>query len=152
MPPVDRDKRSGNPHNYPQSLRIQPDVMALAAAIAREEGEGQVASILRQALACGILVLAASVAPDTEGRLATLEPAELAKALRRKLAAAIDLLAEYGQLPQGVIPSAEGTALTHSSSPSGQQLREGEQHEQASTGFDPQMSDVQSLEIGTRPP
>ena len=150
MPPVDRAQRAQNPRNHPQSLRIQPEVMALAASLAREQGDGQVAVILRQALACGILVVAASAAPDGEGRLATLEPGDLAKALRRKLAAAIDLLVEYGQLPQGVIPSGEGTVSTRPSSSPAQQAREEVRHDQASVDFHPQMGDdLQSLGIGS---
>lgn len=64
------------------------------------------ASILRQVLTCGILVVAASTSPDSGGKLATLTPLDLSEALRRKLAAAIDLLMEHGQLPHvGTIPS-----------------------------------------------
>jgi|SRR5712692_429037 len=111
MPQHDRAKHRQAEHadltgsvkgNTPQSLRIQPEVMALATAIAREQGEGQVAAVLRQALACGILVVAASTSPDAQGKLATFDPADLAKSLRRKLAAAVDLLLEHGQLPQAI--------------------------------------------------
>lgn len=101
----------------PQSLRIQPEVMELATAVAEAQGEGQVASILRQALACGVLVLAASLAPDAEGKLATIEPEVLAKSLRRKLAAAIDLLAEHGQLPYSGMVSIAPMAAMPAASP-----------------------------------
>jgi hypothetical protein len=115
MPQHDPTKRRQMEGNMPQSLRIQPEVMALAAVIAKEQGEGQVASILRQALSCGMLVLVASLSPDENGQLATFEPAFLAKALRRKLAAAVDLLIEHGQLPQGMVVSPVMSSMLSSS-------------------------------------
>ncbi len=50
MPQHDPTKRRQTEGNMPQSLRIQPEVMALAAVIAKEQGEGQVASLLRDTL------------------------------------------------------------------------------------------------------
>jgi hypothetical protein len=135
----------------PQSLRIQPEVMALAAVIAKAQGEGQVATVLRQALSCGMLVLAASMPPDKDGTLATFDPAFLAKALRRRLAAAVDLLLEHGQLPQAIAFSPG--ALPAASSPYSSAQRPGP--EDTSTpledafALDSQMSDdLDALGIG----
>lgn len=83
----------------PVSLRnIPPDVLQLAQALSTHMGVS-VASVLRLALASGLLVEATKVAPDQAGRYAGLDGATLGKALRRHLASAIDLLVEYGQHP-----------------------------------------------------
>lgn len=65
------------------------------------------AVVLRLALASGLLVEATKVAPDQAGTYAGLDGATLAKALRRHLASAIDVLVEYGQHPYQAAFSAE---------------------------------------------
>jgi hypothetical protein len=84
---------------HPQSLRIPPDLATFANEIAEGLGETQLSKILNQALAIGLPALAASISPDENGKLAGKEPLALAKILRRKLAAAVDLMIEHGQLP-----------------------------------------------------
>src|SRR6266446_4032767 len=91
----------------PVSLRnIPPDVLQLAQALSTHMGVS-VASVLRLALASGLLVEATKVAPDQAGRYAGLDGATLGKALRRHLASAIDVLVEYGQHPYHSVFSTE---------------------------------------------
>jgi hypothetical protein len=103
--------------DYPQSLRIPPDLSALANEIAAAMGETQLSKVLIQALAIGLPALAASLSPDDDGKLAGKEPALLAKVLRRKLASAVDLMIEHGQLPvvalaaTGLSPTTASSAL-----------------------------------------
>lgn len=142
-----KERAQGRGSAMPQSLRIQPEVMALAASIAEAQGEGQVASVLRQALACGVLVLAASLASDAEGKLATMEPEALAKSLRRKLAAAIDLLAEHGQLPYSSMASIAPMAAMPTTSPALTPLAK---QPETQLALDTQMGDdLDALGIGT---
>jgi hypothetical protein len=66
------------------------------------------ADLLRQAVVSGLLVEATKFAPDEDGTLGGLEATSLAKALRRHLSSAIDLLVEYGEHPyQGAMEQGE---------------------------------------------
>ncbi len=83
----------------PISLRnVPPELLQLAHTLSMQIG-ASVAVVLRLALASGLLVEATKVAPDQAGTYAGLDGATLAKALRRHLASAIDVLVEYGQYP-----------------------------------------------------
>ena len=83
----------------PISLRnVPPELLHLAQTLSAQMG-ASVAAVLRLALASGLLVEATKVAPDQAGTYAGLEGAILAKALRRHLASAIDVLVEHGQHP-----------------------------------------------------
>src|SRR5260370_42422117 len=91
----------------PISLRNgQPELLLLAQTLSTQIG-ASVAVVLRLALASGLLVEATKVAPDQAGTYAGLDGATLAKALRRHLASAIDVLVEYGQHPYQAACSAE---------------------------------------------
>jgi len=66
------------------------------------------ADLLRQALVSGLFVEATKFAPDQDGRFGGLEAAYLAKALRRHLSSAIDMLVECGEHPyQGMMGQSE---------------------------------------------
>ena len=88
----------------PVSLRNIPAAsVRLAQALSRQTGLS-LTDVFRLALASGLLVEATKITPDQEGLLGGLEAAYLAKALRRHLGSAIDLLLEQGQHPyQGVL-------------------------------------------------
>src|SRR5260370_10931980 len=91
----------------PISLRyVSPELQHLAHTLSTQIG-ASVAVVLRLALASGLLVEATKVAPDQAGTYAGLDGATLAKALRRHLASAIDVLVEYGQHPYQAACSAE---------------------------------------------
>jgi hypothetical protein len=87
----------------PISLRnIPPSALHMADSLCQQTNLSM-ADLLRQALVSGLLVEATRFAPAVDGTLGGLDPAYLAKALRRHLSSAIDLLIEYGELPyQGV--------------------------------------------------
>lgn len=92
------------------SLRnVPPELLHLAQTLSTQLG-ASVATVLRLALASGLLVEATKVAPDQAGTYAGLDGAVLAKALRRHLASAIDVLVEYGQHPYHAGFSAEQPA------------------------------------------
>ena len=94
----------------PISLRnIPPDLLQLAQHLSAQTNLS-LAAILRLALASGLLVEATKVAPDQAGHYAGLEGTTLAKALRRHLASAIDILLEYGQHPYLAASSAQQPA------------------------------------------
>ncbi|WP_376797142.1 hypothetical protein [Thermogemmatispora sp.] len=85
----------------PISLRnVPPVALQLAQALA-EQTHLSLADLLRQALVTGLLVEATRFAPDAQGRLGGMEAIALARALRRHLGSAIDLLIEHGELPYG---------------------------------------------------
>ena len=85
--------------NDPISLRnVPPELLHLAQTLSVQMG-ASVATVLRLALASGLLVEATKVAPDQAGMYAGLDGATLAKGLRRHLASAIDVLVEYRQHP-----------------------------------------------------
>src|SRR5712691_5236583 len=94
----------------PISLRnIPPNLLQLAQHLSAQTYLS-LAAILRLALASGLLVEATKVAPDQAGHYVGLEGTTLAKALRRHLASAIDVLLEYGQHPYPSASSAEQPA------------------------------------------
>ncbi|HEX6483275.1 MAG TPA: hypothetical protein VF043_30900 [Ktedonobacteraceae bacterium] len=94
----------------PISLRnVPPELLHLAQTLSMQMG-ASVAVILRLSLASGLLVEATKVAPDQAGKYAGLDGVVLAKALRRHLASAIDVLVEYGQHPYHFASSTEQPA------------------------------------------
>lgn len=83
----------------PISLRnIPPDTLQLAHALSRQTGLS-INAVFRLALASGVLVELTKVAPGMDGTYVGLDAIRLAKALRRHLASAIDLLIEQGEHP-----------------------------------------------------
>jgi hypothetical protein len=83
----------------PISLRkIPPEALKLAQELSAQTGLS-INDVFRLALASGLLVEVTKVAPGPDGTLAGWEGLLLAKALRRHLVSAIDLLLEYGQHP-----------------------------------------------------
>ena len=77
---------------------IPGDIVAIAEAIAQQTGLS-LADVYRLALASGILVEATRITPDREGTYAGLDGLYLARALRRHLGSAIDLLLASGEHP-----------------------------------------------------
>ncbi|HZR39577.1 MAG TPA: hypothetical protein VFB12_05650 [Ktedonobacteraceae bacterium] len=96
----------------PVSLRnIPEEVLSLADTIHRHTGLSM-SDVLRLALVSGILIEVTKIAPDHNGNLCGLEGADLAKALRRHLGSAIDLLLEHGQHPyQMALGSSNATPI-----------------------------------------
>ncbi|SRR5258708_5479625 len=91
----------------PRSLRnIPPDALKLAYALSTQMGLS-LSDVFRLALTSGLLVEAAKVAPGSDGTLAGWAELTLAKALRRHLGSAIDLLIEYGEHPYEAAFSSE---------------------------------------------
>ncbi|MBA2681800.1 MAG: hypothetical protein H0U76_25820 [Ktedonobacteraceae bacterium] len=92
----------------PRNIRNIPDeVVQIARQISRHTGLSE-SDVLRLALCSGILVEATKVTPDRAGTFAGMQGAYLAKALRRHLGSAIDLLLEQGQHPSiGMLSSAQ---------------------------------------------
>ncbi len=83
----------------PISLRkIPPGAQQLAQELSAQTGLS-INDVFRLALASGLLVEATKVTPRSDGTQGGLPGAYLAKALRRHLGAAIDLLLEYGEHP-----------------------------------------------------
>ncbi len=83
----------------PISLRnIPPTALHIAQSLCHQT-HLSMADLLRQALVSGLLVEATRFAPDQEGKLGGQDPAVLARALRRHLSSAIDLLIQYEELP-----------------------------------------------------
>ncbi len=95
----------------PISLRnIPADALQLADAISTQTGLS-VNDVFRLALASGLLVEVTKIAPKLDGTLGGIQAASLAKALRRHLGSAIDLLVEHGQHPhQSTISSQQREA------------------------------------------
>ncbi len=83
----------------PISLRkIPPEALKLAQELSAQTGLS-VNDVFRLALASGLLIEATKVTPGSDGTQGGLPGVWLAKALRRHLGAAIDLLLEYGEHP-----------------------------------------------------
>ena len=83
----------------PISIRnIPPDVLKLAQELSVQTGLS-INDEFRLALASGLLIEATKVTPRLDGTFGGLQGAFLAKALRRHLGSAIDLLVEHGQHP-----------------------------------------------------
>jgi hypothetical protein len=94
----------------PVSLRnIPADALHLAQTLSVQTGIS-ISAIFRLALVSGILVECTRVGPDPQGRYAGREAAWLAKALRRHLGSAIDLLIEQGQHPYQAMGNTTGVA------------------------------------------
>jgi len=126
----------------PLSLRnIPADVVETAAAIAQQTGLS-IADVYRLALGSGVLVEATKITPDRAGTYAGLDGVYLAKALRRHLGSAIDLLVASGEHPASV-----GFTQTRSAG-SDYPLMPSDEAEK-SLPFDPSLSDeLESLGIG----
>lgn len=129
----------------PVSLRnIPAEVMEIAQAIAQHTGLS-LADIYRLALASGVLVEATKITPDRAGTYAGLDGEVLARALRRHLSSAIDLLLASGEHP---LPAclAPGRTPSHPSEPS---ALSSEQESLPLLAFDPALGDeLASLGIG----
>lgn len=83
----------------PISIRnIPPEALKLAQELSSQTGLS-INDEVRLALASGLLIEATKVTPRSDGTLGGLQGEFLAKALRRHLGSAIDLLIEYGQHP-----------------------------------------------------
>jgi hypothetical protein len=83
----------------PVSLRkIPPEALKLAQELSAQTGLS-INDVFRLALASGLLIEATKVAPRSDGTQGGLSGVWLAKALRRHLGAAIDLLLEYEEHP-----------------------------------------------------
>jgi hypothetical protein len=83
----------------PVSLRnIPPDALKLAHTLSEQMGLS-LNAMFRLSLASGLLVEATKIAPQSDGTFAGWDGLALAKALRRHLSSAIDLLIEYGEHP-----------------------------------------------------
>lgn len=93
----------------PSSLRnIPPDALKLAHALGAQMGLS-LSDVFRLALVSGLLVEATKVAPGPDGTLAGWRGPVLAKALRRHLGSAIDLLIEYGEHPYNAMFNSENS-------------------------------------------
>ena len=91
----------------PISIRnIPPEVLKLAQALSAQTGLS-INDEVRLALASGLLIEATKVTPRPDGTFAGLQGAFLAKALRRHLGSAIDLLVEYRQHPHLTLMDSE---------------------------------------------
>lgn len=111
----------------PSSLRnIPPDTLKLAYALSAQMGLS-LSDVFRMALVSGLLVEITKVAPGQDGTLAGWGGSTLAKALRRHLGSAIDLLIEHGEHPYSSMFFSEKRASHHispgdqSSSPNGEE-------------------------------
>lgn len=123
---------------------IPAEVVEVADAIARHTGLS-LAAVYRLALASGMLVEATKITPDHGGTYAGLDGEYLAKALRRHLSSAIDLLLAYGEYPAATRlsppPPGQATGSDHSVLPSNELEQE--------QPFDPSIGDdLESLGIG----
>ena len=130
------------------SLRSIPaDVVAIADAIAQQTGLA-LSDVYRLALTSGVLIEATKITPDRAGTYAGLDGEYLAKALRRHLSSAIDLLLAFGEHP------AAARLVTGTEASSAEQakawplmLPDGDKPE--ATPFDPSLGeDLESLGIG----
>ncbi len=85
-------------HVISLSLRnILLDALQLVHHLCEQTGLS-IADLLRQAIVSGLLVEATKATPGQDGTLGGLEAEYLAKALRRHLSSAIDLLLEHGSI------------------------------------------------------
>ena len=91
----------------PISLRNIPvDSLHLADEISTQTGLS-VNDVFRLALASGLLVEVTKIAPKLDGTLGGMQAASLAKALRRHLGSAIDILMEHGEHPHQSVVSTQ---------------------------------------------
>ncbi len=100
----------------PVSIRnIPPAALKLAEELSAQTGLS-ISDEFRLALASGLLIEATKVAPGRDGTFGGLHGELLAKALRRHLGSAIDLLIEYGQHPyQALINDGPGSDIYRTS-------------------------------------
>jgi len=121
---------------------IPTEVVTIAEAIAQQTGLSLTA-IYRLALASGVLVEATKITPDREGTYAGLDGTYLARALRRHLGSAIDLLLAYGEHPITNVSAAQAIASEKVGSlPTDEELEQG-------SPFDSSLGDdLESLGIG----
>lgn len=98
----------------PISLRnLPPHALHLARRLCEQTGLSM-ADVLRQAIMSGLLIQASRLTPAEDGTLGGMQGATLARALRRHLASAIDLLLEYEQHPYRMAGMGESnTAQEH---------------------------------------
>ncbi|MGB8345092.1 MAG: hypothetical protein WCD86_09420 [Ktedonobacteraceae bacterium] len=131
--------------SYPVSLRnIPSEVMETAQAIAQHTGLS-IADVYRLALASGVLVEATKITPDRTGTHAGLDGETLARALRRHLSSAIDLLIAFGEHPAPAL-LATMTVPSHAEEPRTLSPLQEPAREMA---FDPTLGDeLASLGIG----
>lgn len=88
---------------------IPGDIVTIAEAIAQQTGLSLI-DVCRLALGSGVLIEATKIRPDHEGTYAGLEGVYLAKALRRHLSSAIDLLLASGEHPISNVLMTQTTA------------------------------------------
>ena len=131
--------------SYPVSLRnIPAEVVETAQAIAQHTGLS-IADVYRLALASGVLVEATKITPDRTGTYAGLDGDTLARALRRHLSSAIDLLIAFGEHPAPAIM----TTMTMPSRSEEQRSQSPLQEPAREMAFDPTLGDeLASLGIG----
>lgn len=129
----------------PISLRnIPAEVTEIAQAIAQHTGLS-IADVYRLALASGVLVEATKITPDRAGTYAGLDGPTLARALRRHLSSAIDLLLASGEHPA----SALLTTMAGPSRSEESRLLSPSQEPSPEMTFDPTIGDeLASLGIG----
>ncbi len=124
---------------------IPAEIVAVATAIARQTGLS-LTDVYRLALACGVLVEATKITPDRAGTYAGLDGAYLAKALRRHLSSAIDLLVAYGEHPHSQAGQAAPSASRDAAGPVHPQMPP---DEATNPFFDSSISDdLESLGLG----
>lgn len=87
---------------------IPGDIVTIAEAIAQQTGLSLI-DVCHLALGSGVLIEATKIPPDHEGTYAGLDSVYLAKALRRHLSSAIDLLAS-GEHPISNVLMTQTTA------------------------------------------
>lgn len=121
---------------------IPGDIVAIAEAIAQQTGLS-LTDVYRLALAGGVLVEATKITPDRRGTYAGLDGTYLARALRRHLGSAVDLLLAYGEHPITNVSAAQATASEKVGSlPPDEALEQG-------SPFDSSLGDdLESLGIG----
>lgn len=121
---------------------IPGDIVMIAEAIAQQTGLSLI-DVCRVALGSGVLIEATKITPDHEGTYAGLDGAYLAKALRRHLSSAIDLLLASGEHPIANGLATQTTASEKVNLPL--PIPTGEQESM----FDPALGDdLESLGIG----
>lgn len=129
------------------SLRSIPaDVVAIADAIAQQTGLA-LSDVYRLALTSGVLIEATKITPDRAGTYAGLDGVSLAKALRRHLSSAIDLLLASGEHPAAarLVIGTEASAADQTKARS--EMSPDDTPE--ATPFDPSLGeDLESLGIG----
>ncbi|WP_376794433.1 hypothetical protein [Thermogemmatispora sp.] len=136
------------PLKGPISLRNLPPAALQIARNLSEQTRLSLADLLRQALVTGLLVEATRFAPDEQGRLGGLEPVVLARALRRHLGSAIDLLIEYGELPYALPPGSDVGGRGESAARSGETSITGEEASRRQRAIPALGEDLEELGMG----